>query len=231
MEFESQPTQPPKSNLSVLVVIIFVLLAAAIGWLFYRIESVADEQNKAATTEQDEDITPSTDNGWNTVVKSGSGGFHVTLPDGWGPITRDLKSDFIILPGTAQPTVVKGSEVEINDVEGYGTDSLSVFSMVMLDKGTAAAPQGTASDFTIGKGETAITGKKYIYTYPKDQEVGIGFTRFAGDRDYEYVFTSKDQELHVYYSVFGSDPRNLSATVDEIVRTVTINTNQVPATR
>lgn len=214
-------TQKRTDYFKVSVVICLVVLAGVVGWLVYRTEDIGKRNNTVTTTESEKNTTEDmTNTSWNTVVKSGSGGFELTLPDGWGPITRDLKSDFIVLPGTAQPTIQKGKDVQITDVEGYGTDSLSLFSAVMLQKGTAAAPQGEASEFVIGKAEDAITGQKYVYTFPKDEVIGIGHTRFQGDRDYEYVFPFGDKELHVYYHVYGSDPRNLSETVDEIVRTI-----------
>lgn len=218
METQSPTTQP--NSFKIVVLICLVLLVGVIGWLLYRVENVADKQAKTNTIiKEDNSGVSSADTGWNTVVKSGSGGFELTLPDGWGPITRDLNSDYIILPGMLQPTVQKGKEVKVNDVEGHGSDSPSLFSVVLAKKDAVAAPRGEASEFRIGKAEGEIIGKKYVYTFPQDDLDGIGIVRFKGDRVYEYVLPFGDKELHVYYNVYGSDPRNLSVTVDEIVRT------------
>jgi hypothetical protein len=160
---------------------------------------------------------------WSTVVKSGKGGFQVRLPDGWGPIVSDTGDDYLALAGNLQPTLSNTDGVAVQKTMGHGKDGRGIFSMTLLAKGQAGPPQGTAEDFAFGKGEDEIKGTKYTYIYPKDSLVGIGSLRLAGDRDYEYVLPAAGgKELHVYYSVYGSDPRNLVETVDSIVQTITL---------
>lgn len=223
--------QHKKDSFKVLVVIVLVVLAGAVGWLVYRTEDIAKQENNAAATDTKDDAGDTTDTVGYTDVKSGSGGFQLRVPDGWGPLTNVMDSDFVILPGMEQPVVAAGAEVKVQEVQSYGTDSSSVFTAMLVKKGEAAEPRGEASEFTIGKGEDALVGKKYSYVFAKDELEGIGYTRFQGDRTYEYVFPFDDKEFRVYYSVYGSDPRNLSVTVDEIVQTATVNKNQIPATR
>jgi hypothetical protein len=215
-----------KDNFKLAVIAGLVALFAAIIWLVYRVETVADRQESATQTESSETTTNSEGS---TIIKSGSGGFHVVVPDGWGPLVRPLDSDALFMGGTAQPDVGLGNKTLVQDMPSYGKDGPSVFVVVLLDKGGAAEPRGVASEFIIGKGDEALAGKKYTHTYAQDEFEGLGKLRLQGDRDYEYVFAVKDKELHVYYSVYGSDPRNLVETVDDIVRSITVATNLAPA--
>lgn len=155
-----------------------------------------------------------------STVRSGKGAFTVTFPDGWGPIIRDTQSDVFIMSGMNQPTTKSGQNVDLKDVAGYGGDSASVLHIWMGDVSDASLPQGVKEDFTIGKGTDAVQGTKYIYVYPQDELAGIGYQRFAGDRDYAYVFSVKGKQLHVSYSVYGVDPRNQSADVDKLVQSI-----------
>ncbi len=222
--FISSPVK--KDRFKVVVSICLAVLTAAVGWLVYRVETLPEKQEIAPVSNvQEQGETASDDrnnNGWNTALTSGRGSFKVTLPDGWGPVINDKTSDLVVLPGTTQPTVKKGDKVAINEVSGYGTDSPSVFSMVVHAKGEVAQPRGSAEEFTVGKAEDMIKGTKYTFVYPSDDFEGIGYLRLQGDRSYQYVLPLGDKELHISYSVYGSDPRNLIATVDEIVRTITI---------
>ena len=143
------------------------------------------------------------------------------MPPGWGPIIKAADADFLIITGTAQPTVSASAPVKVTTVSSYGADGSSLFSAFLTDKGKAATPRGDASMFTIGKDPDAITATKYTYIYPKDELVGVGSSRFMGDRDYEYVIPHGDKELHIYYGVYGSDPRNQADIADEIARSVT----------
>lgn len=222
-----QPFVSVKSRdyFKVFVVVCVVILAATTAWLAYQLQTVADKQAALDAAVKDNEDTAADDpnnSGWNTVVASGKNGFQVTLPDGWGPVVNDTESDYLVMPGMAQPTLAKGSKVVVTEAKGHGSDSASLFSMVLLAKGEAAPPQGTAEEFAVGKSDDILEGTKYTYIYPKDDLFGIGIQRFQGDRDYEYILPIGDKELHIYYSVYGSDPRNLAVTVDEIVRTVTV---------
>lgn len=223
---EQKPTNPDRL-FKVFCLIGVVILASAIVWMNFRVEDLSKkvERNDQATTSDGKStVSDQTNTGWNTTLKSGKQGFEMTVPDGWGPLMRDTTSDFFVMVGKAQPNVVKGNKVVVTDIQGYGTDSLSLFT-VMLSDTEFAPPQGTSETFTIGKADEELVGKKYTYIYPKDDIIGIGHQRFQGDRDYEYVFPAKGKELHVYYNVYGSDPRNLSDTVDEIVRTIRLQQN------
>jgi hypothetical protein len=218
--------QSTKDNFKLAVIAGLVVLFAAIIWLVYRVETVADKQTSAVPTESSE-TTSDIEGG--TTIKSGSGGFHVVVPDGWGPLARPLDSDALFMGGTTQPDPGLGNKTVIEDMPSYGKDGPSVFVVVLLDRGGAADPRGVASEFTIGKGGEALVGKKYTHIYTQDEFEGLGKLRLQGDRDYEYVFPVKDKELHVYYSVYGSDPRNLVETVDDIVHSITVATNLAPA--
>jgi hypothetical protein len=218
-----QPLQSKEHLFKILVVVSLVLLAGAVAWLIYRVENLPE--NKTVTSTEKSDSATSDDQydtGWNTTVSSGKGAFKITFPDGWGPLIKDKGADSFIMSGAKQPNLVKGAEVKIIEVEGSGSDNLSLFSAVLLPTGSFAPPQGEASEFTIGKGEGALVGKKYTHIYPKDDLVGIGYLRLQGDRDYEYAFKVGDKELRIFYGVYGSDPRNQIDAVDEIVRTITL---------
>jgi hypothetical protein len=224
---DGQITSNKLHYFQIITLIALVVLAAAVTWLFFRVDSLADKQGQS--THQAQDLPTQMSGAELTVVKSGGGGFHMSFPGGWGPLVNVLDRDALYMGGTAQPVMAAGKKVEVIETQSYGTDSPSVFSAQLLDKGQAAPPQGTPTEFSIGKEPDMVVGKKYTYTYGEDTLAGIGHLRLEGDRDYEYVLPFNNKELHVYYSVYGSDPRNQVETVDEIVRTVIVATNLSPA--
>lgn len=144
-------------------------------------------------------------------VVSGQGRFTITFPSDWAGILKVKDSDWFLISGMEQPKGQPGNA--ITEVDSYGSDSPLVFSALIHDN--FAEPEGEVEDFYIGK---ELRGKKYTKVYESDQLVGIGYQRFRGDRDYEYAFDLGDgNELRVFYSVYGSDPRNLSEDVDRLV--------------
>lgn len=205
-----------KRNFRLLNFIILVLLVASLGLGAWNTVQINKDEEPAAKTEATDETDKADNNLWATVVKSGQEGFEVTLPDGWGPLLNDTTADAIIMSGTSQPTVEDGAEVTVTEVNGFGSDSPGLFSILLSDN--VAQPEGTASEFNIGKGEDELKGQKYIKEYTEDTEVGISTLRLKGDRDYHYHFERDGADLHVMYSVYGSDPRNQITTVDEIVR-------------
>lgn len=159
----------------------------------------------------DQSIQPNTQAG---EVVSGQGKFTVIFPDDWVGILKVKDSDWFIIPGMDQPKGQPGKA--ITEIDSYGSDSPVVFSLLAYNN--FAEPEGEAEDFYMGK---ELKGKKYTKVYEKDQLVGIGYQRFRGDRDYEYVFDIGDgYELRASYSVYGSDPRNLSEDVDLLVQSI-----------
>lgn len=217
---EQTPTKAART-FKIAVITCLALLVGAVAWLTYRVENLPAATEKPTTSASDtEDNAADTSQyvNWDTTVTAGGGAFTITFPDGWGPLVKGPEG--IRLVGeTKQPEVAPHKKVDITEVDGFGSDGPSIFSVITGDN--FAAPQGDVSEFTAGKGEDALIGKKYTYTYAKDDIVGIGTLRLQGDRDYEYVFTlDGGKELHVYYSVYGNDPRNQINIVDEIVRTI-----------
>lgn len=147
----------------------------------------------------------------------------MTVPDGWGPLIKDTESDFFLLGGMAQPTLGAGAKTEVRELKGFGSDGALLFAATLSKDGLGDMVQGTSQEFTIGKGDDALVGKKYSYVYPKDELEGIGYTRYQNDRQYRYIFTAKDgKKLDIMYNVYGSDPRNLSANVDAIVQSIVV---------
>jgi len=156
------------------------------------------------------------------TILSGKKGFNITVPNGWGPLTKAQNSDLLILPGRIQPTVTTDQKAKITE-GGYGSDAPSLFIVLLSDAGMGDIPRGVSSEFTIGKGDDMLVGKKYSYTYPADEQVGIGYMRYQNDREYRYSFTTKHgKHLDVLYNVYGSDPRNLVDSVDEIVHSIVV---------
>lgn len=154
------------------------------------------------------------------AVESGNGLLSVVFPDGWSILRTTQGDDFaLVTPHQTQPDILPGSPAKITDITNLAGDSPRVFVIVVGDN--FAAPLGTASDFTIGKDES-LNGKKYSYEYPADTEPGLG-ARLSGDRAYEYVFAlDGGKELHIYYNVFGADPRNQIETIDQVVSSIRI---------
>lgn len=154
------------------------------------------------------------------AIESGNGLLSVVFPDGWSILRTTDGDDFaLVTPRQTQPDTQPGTPAKITDVATLAGDSPRVFVIAVGDN--FAAPLGTASDFSIGKHDT-LNGKKYSYEYPADTEPGLG-ARLSGDRAYEYVFAlSGGKELHIYYDVFGVDPRNQIETIDQVVSSIRI---------
>jgi hypothetical protein len=161
--------------------------------------------------------------GWNTRLESGQGAFSVMFPDGWADIIKVLDSDWFLIGGNKQPEAVSGESVKVTELASYGGDSQSIFSILLHDN--FAAPEGVPTEYTLVNGkENPISGKKYIHEYTADTEVGIGYLRIKGDRDYTYVFdVGNGKELRIYYSVYNSDPSNQIEIVDTIVDSILLN--------
>lgn len=167
--------------------------------------------------------TQQLNNGWNTSVTSGRKAFEITFPDGMGEVIKPLDSDAFYIMGMNQPSLQPGETVNVRETEGFGTDSASLLSIVLLDQ-EITQPQGIQESFTLAnRKENPVIGKKYSYTYENDEIEGIGYQRFAGDRNYTYVFPLKNShQLVIFYAVYGNDPHNHMATVEEIINTIYI---------
>jgi len=159
-------------------------------------------------------------NGYNTTVTSGQGAFEITFPDGFGEVIKPLDSDAFYLMGMQQPEIKQGGAIAIKEMEGFGTDAASLFAVLVHDN--FAEPVGAVEDYTLINGkENPIKGKKYVKIYEQDEEYGIGYQRYKGDRDYEYVFPlGSGKELRVFYHVYGVDPRNNTETIEAIIDTI-----------
>lgn len=156
-------------------------------------------------------------------VTSGKQAYSVEIPRGWGPVIRASDTDMLMMNGETQPSHDESKAVEVRTTDAYGHDGPVIFTIGVFEVVDASMPAGTKTDFVVGKGEEAITGARYAYTYPEDTEQGIG-ARLAGDRDYLYQFALKDGRfLRASYHVYGSDPRNLVSQFDEVIRSLKIN--------
>lgn len=158
-----------------------------------------------------------------TAFVSGLGAFELILPDGIGEVLKPLDSNALYVMGMKQPDFTVGEKPTVNEVEGFGTDSPSLFGIVLLDQ-PSDMPRGDVSAYTlVNNKENSIEGKKYTYVYTQDEEVGIGTPRYIGDRDYVYVFdVPGGKQLIVHYSVYGSDPRNHAATIESIIDSIVL---------
>jgi len=212
--------QPRKKNiLGIAALVVAVLAFLGVSQLGARVQELSDKLDKqtSSTAKQPPATVGS------TAVESGKKGFSMTVPDGWGPLVVDTNSDFVVMSGMSQPTVAAGAVTKVGAVKGYGSDGAILFMATLTSDKSAWPAQGDAATFTIGKGDDALVGKKYSYIYPSDQLAGIGYLRSQNDRDYEYVFTTKDgKRLIVTYSVYGRDPRNQVEAVDTIVQSIVV---------
>lgn len=155
---------------------------------------------------------------------SGKGAFALTFPADWGTVYKDTASDFFIISGHKQPE----GRTKIASVDGYGSDGGGVFSVYLQEDkdglgNTYFGHKNTkVTEYLLENAkENPIKGKKYSYAYPSDEKAGIGYWRFQGDRDYEYVFDIPGpQHLRVTYSVYGEDPRNNLETVEQVINSI-----------
>ena len=208
---------------------IFCLLFVVVivfGFAVWRIADHVDELEARLDKSNTGDTSTSadTDKPANLVtIESGKKGFSMMVPESFGTLINDTNGDFVILPGMEQPMQHGSTKQTVKGMKGYGSDSASVFIVMLSEDGMGDTPQGTSEEFTIGKGDDALVGKKYSYVYPKDEIVGIGYPRYQNDREYRYAFTTKDgKKLDIIYNVYGVDPRNLASTVDGIVRSIVV---------
>lgn len=90
MEQSNQPQQkksPIELAFNVLVVLLIagaILQALQVSGLRDRVANLEAQLLAQAEADIAEQLGTNND-GWNTVIKSGLGGFEVTLPNGWGP--------------------------------------------------------------------------------------------------------------------------------------------------
>lgn len=161
--------------------------------------------------------------GYSTEVTSAKGSFSICIADGWGQVQRVSTTDELWLAGSNQPQVRVGRPAGIIEAQ-HGPLESNVLFAVFIEP-SSAAPQGTPTQFVIGKDGNALQGRRYVYEYPQDTPKGyIGSDRIKGDRDYVYVFDiGNGKQLRVWYSVYAVDPRNNIQTIDEMVRTIRIN--------
>lgn len=232
MEQSEQPQQKKSPIELAFNVVVVLLIAGAIAQVLQirglsdRVADLERQLLAQAEAEVAEQQGETNGNGWGTVIKSGLGGFEVTLPDGWGPVVKDKESDTLAVISNKQPDLGWGKKVEVTEVDGFGTDAPIFFSIRLADAGTFAPPQGEGQEFTFSNNKNPIKGTRYTYVYPKDEllgDEGVGMgARLAGDRDYTYVVSAGDKELRVFYRIYGSDPRNLVETVEEIVQRIVL---------
>lgn len=156
-----------------------------------------------------------------TATTSSNGAFSIVFPSGWSGILRVRGEDRFVLPGTGQPDTTGSSTASIRDVASTETGP-NVFEAGI--RSDYPPPQGEATDFMFGRGDSLLSGKKFVLSYGQDVPVESGPQRGSGDLDYTYVFAlgGKDgrRELRVTYRVYGSDPRNNIGTVDGVVRSI-----------
>lgn len=162
-------------------------------------------------------------NGFEHIEESGQKAFSMIIPDGWSVI-KPLDQDSFYMMGTAQPEIAVGTAPKIEETESFGTDASSVFSVTLLPSYDESFIQGTPEDFSVGKAEDELKGKKYTYIFESDELEGIGYQRFKGDRNYTYVLNLPDGKVIIAsYAVYGSDPRNLVETIDEVIGSIRLN--------
>lgn len=159
----------------------------------------------------------------NERVESGKKSFSITFPDGWATITRSIQEDFFIIGGEKQPVVKHRAKPAIQNVDTHGGDGPSVFA-VFIEENNDYKPQGEASIFSIGKGGSSLHGAKYTYVYVKDDQPGYIGGRLQNDRSYEYVFDlPHGKRLRAWYNVYGSDPANNIAVIEQTLQTISLN--------
>lgn len=204
-------------------VLLVILTLAVLGGGGYYVwqknqDKKTDSSQQSDNSNKNADENLPTDDGWSDPVASGKNAYTISFPNGWN-VSKDTNSDSFMISGETQPSMNAATPAKITTT-AFGGDGAFVLLATIQDQ--SEAPQGTASDFTLQNGkEHPIKGKKYAYEYTADTPYGIGSTRIKGDRDYTYVFNlGGGKELHVMYSVFASDPRNLINTIDEVVNTI-----------
>lgn len=237
-------------HIEIILIIVVIGLIGAVGWLVYDRQKVktGETATKEITSFEEcvaagnpimesyppqcaangktfiQDVGDEKLSTYNTRVTSGLKGFSIIFPDGWKDIIKDNSRDFFIINGEKQPVVTQGQAPVINSMDGFGSDGPTVFGVYIEQ--VSETPRGTATEFIVGKAEDELRGTKYTYIYETDDTVGaefIGGGRLKGDRDYMYVFKLKDgKELRAWYTVYASDPTNNVATVEDVLRTITL---------
>lgn len=219
-----------KQNNRLLIILLVLLNILAIGlslslWLTSRIEEnktnkvSSEETNKTSTQQAASEST-------HTEVTTGLGTLSLEVPDGWENVISEKQADFLWVGGKDQQSIIPGQAPKIDLVEGFGTDSPSVFSLYIQDKPTdVVVPQGVVTDYPlVNAKEGNIVGKKYFYEYLKDGFAGIGYKRPKGDKDYVWEFDiGNNKQLSISYSVYAQDPRNFVVAIENMIDSIRLN--------
>jgi hypothetical protein len=212
-----------EKGFSVVEGLLIVLVLAVIGFVAVYVldrnnqqksttQPTASNQQSASEVAKDKETPEVLD--WERIT-SGPKTFSVQIPDGWGEILRPLTTDWLTIRGEKQPLFTDGKPVVVRDLEGFGTDGPSVFSIVVHDN--IAEPRGTATTFRIGD----LEGKKYTRIVQEDSEPALD-QEFKGDKKYDYRFKlANGKQLVVWYNVYArADTNDQIATVDKIVTSI-----------
>lgn len=251
MEEQSLPppsTKPAKSKLVIGLLVALVLALTACAVLLFLllqekpVEAPSEPTAQSSITNFDECVAAGNpvmesypeqcaangqtfvnqlyNNGFNHTEESGQKAFSMIIPDGWN-IIKPLDQDSFYVMGTSQPEFMIGSLPEIEEAESFGTDAPSVFSVVVVPSYDESYIQGESEEFSIGKAEEELKGKKYSYIFEEDELEGIGYQRFKGDRNYTYLLNLPDGRFIIAtYAVYGSDPRNNVETIEEVIGSI-----------
>lgn len=218
-------SRPPSSPLKtvrrrpvwmrVLVVLGTVALLAGGSWYIWLHEPSPSPGTRSATG-----AAVGMDSG-PPAVRSGASGFSIRFPDGWTNLQRLKGSDVFVLPGEAQPRAAAGQRAMVTDV----TDIAAGPYVLRASIGEQfPAPRGEATDMIFGSGNDLLSGKRYVMENGPAESGVASVTQTGLIRTYTYVFglggPDGSRELRVEYNVYASDPQDMAATVDGVVRSI-----------
>jgi hypothetical protein len=196
----------------VLATFIVLILAGWAVWHFVLHHKPAAASGPVAVNTQPGQAGP-------MQVTSADGGFSVVIPSGWGKVLKIADGDRLVIAGTDQPTENATQPVRLEQAASYDDNTPAVLD-IQIASGLPT-PEGQASDLQVGSGRQLLSGKKFSHNYDSDGPDALGHARKQGEKDYIYSFSlGNDRELRVTYSVYASDARDQSATVDQLVRSI-----------
>jgi len=187
-----------------LVVVILAVVGFGGYYVFNNQNDNDSPQNSNNSISQTQDSTSDVDqespraDTWK-LVTSGQNGFELRVPDGWSALNIQ-DSDWLYIPNADGTNHNEGSPAEIENLESFGTDGRSRFSIVHFDN---------TDDFAYLTGEEenkgsikadSVDGTIYYESPLEPEEVGEGIGPAVGVEYYTFEFKTDTTTTYVNYS-------------------------------
>ena len=229
--------------------LLVLLVVVVVGFGGYYVASQQDDvpvDNVVITSQQRTNDSTDADDGdsprsaeWK-LVTSGQDGFSARIPDGW-KMLNIIDSDWFYIPGAESTVFSEDNDAEVEEIEGFGTDGRSRFSIVQFSS-TDDFSYLNGTEENKGSIIAANTKGTVYYEAPKSsEELGDGIGPQPGAEYYTFEFKDNTTTTYVTYSrqtgvteqepnkdggfntVVYEEEEDILDLVKELIATLTIN--------